>query len=173
MKRSITIVSLLLLSVSLTILAAAERERSASVAQAQFVGTWELLSIETRGSDGEWTAPSQGRLAPNALGTLIYDAAGHMAVQIMNPDRPTFASGDLSERTVEELRGIIRGYAAYFGTYDVDERGGFVVHHRRGHLRPNQVGVDAKRFFEFAGDGLTLTVAPAKNARLTWRRVSG
>ena len=172
MKRSIAILSLLLLSVSLTILAAAERERNASSAQAQFVGTWELVSIESRGSDGEW-APNQGRLAPNPIGMIIYDAAGHMAVQIMNPDRPTFSSDDLSERTVEEFRGIIAGYVAYFGTYDIDERGGFVVHHRQGHLRPNQVGVDAKRFFEFAGNELTLTVAPARNVRLTWRRVRG
>ncbi len=68
---------------------------------------------------------------------------------------------------------MIAGYAAYFGAYDIDERGGFVVHHRHGHLRPNQVGVDAKRFFEFAGNELTLTVAPARNVRLTWRRVGG
>ena len=31
----------------------------------------------------------------------------------------------------------------------------------------------AKRLFEFAGNELTLTVVPARNARLTWRRVGG
>jgi hypothetical protein len=104
---------------------------------------------------------------------IIYDASGHMSGQIMNPDRPTFSSDDLSVLTAEELRDILAGYTAYFGTYEIDESGGFVMHQRLGHLNPNRVVVDAKRFFEFSGDELTLTVAPARNLKLTWRRVRG
>jgi hypothetical protein len=172
MKRSIVIIALLVLTSNLTVLTAGVSKKGGASAQEQFVGTWELVSIESRGSDGEW-APAEGRLGAHPMGMIIYDAAGHMAVQIMSPERPTFSSNDLSERTAEELAGAIAGYVAYFGTYDVDEGEGFVIHHREGHLRPNQVMVDAKRFFEFAGNELTLTVAPAREVRLTWRRIGG
>lgn len=171
MIRSIVIIPLLLVSSGLAMLTAGVRKQGVTSAQEQFVGSWELVSIESRGSDGEW-APAQGRLGAHPMGMIIYDEAGHMAVQIMSTERPAFSSSDLSERTVEELAGAIAGYVAYFGTYEVDERQRFVIHHRQGHLRPDQVGVEAKRFFEFANDELTLTVAPARNTRLTWRRIS-
>jgi hypothetical protein len=100
---------------------------------------------------------------------IMYDPDGHMSAQIMNRHRPSFTEDDLSGRSAEEMRGILAGYTAYFGTYEIDEDGGFVIHKRQGHLNPNRL-VDAKRFFEFTGDELTLTVAPARNLRLTWRR---
>ncbi|UCG88296.1 MAG: lipocalin-like domain-containing protein [Gemmatimonadota bacterium] len=171
MKRSIAILPLLLFTISLaTILVAADREPDPTGAQARFVGTWELVSIQSRGSDGEW-GPYQGRFGPNAVGMAIFSASGYMSGQIMDPDRPTFSPDDLSQLTVEELRAILEGYTAYYGTYEVNEREGFVIHKRLGHLNPNRVVIEAKRFFEFAGDELTLTVAPTRDLRFTWRRV--
>ncbi len=137
----------------------------------QFVGTWELLSVERVDAEGNWS-PSIGQLA-NSIGVLMYDEFGHMSVHIMNLDRVPVASNGFAELSGDELRDLFRGYVAYFGTYDVNERESYVIHHRRGHLYPNQVGVDAKRFFEFSDDKLTLTVAPSRNFRLTWQRVDG
>ena len=68
-------------------------------------------------------------------------------------------------------RATSGGYTTYFGPYEVNAREGYIIHHRTGHLSPDNVGVDAKRFFAFEGDRLTLTVAPQNRNRLTWQRI--
>ena len=167
MKLAIYASILLLSSVtSMNVVGAEEQQRGNN----QFVGTWELLSVERVDAEGTWS-PSIGQLA-NSIGVLMYDESGHMSVHIMNLDRAAISSG-FAELSGDELRDLFRGYVAYFGTYDVNESESYVIHHRKGHLYPNQVGVDAKRFFEFSDDKLTLTVAPSRNFRLTWQRVDG
>ena len=135
----------------------------------QFIGTWELLSVERKDAQGTWSS-SVGQLT-NSVGVLMYDEFGRMSVHIMNLDRSVTANRS-SELAEDELRNLLRGYVAYFGDYEINESESYVIHHRRGHLYPSQVGVDAKRFFEFSDDLLTLTVAPSRNFRLTWQRVS-
>ena len=138
----------------------------------QFVGTWKLVSSEFRRSDGEVTYP-MGR---NASGMLMYDASGHMSVQIIRPDRPTFASGDQLKGTLEEIKSAFEGCVAYFGTYEVNEEKGSVTHHVEGSSFPNWVGTDQRRFFEFYGNRLTLSTPPAPfggehvTALLVWER---
>ena len=83
-------------------------------------------------------------------------------------DRSAIESG---KATLEEIQSVINSYIAYFGTYEVNEREGYVVHHRRGHLGPTQVGTDAKRFFKFTGDRLILT-PQSREARLIWKRIN-
>ena len=139
----------------------------------RFVGTWKLELIETQKPNGEWDNLKDSRLGPDPIGIIIYDSAGNMAVQIMGSNRH---SVDLSaiisgKATLEEIQSVILGYTAYFGTYEVNEREGYIVHHRRGHLDPTQVGTDAKRFFKFTGDRLILTL-PSREVRLIWKRVN-
>ena len=142
---------------------------NAAGADNPFAGSWNLTSVERRDTQGEWRS-ADGQFITNPVGLLMYDDTGHMSVHIMNPDRvATTANGP--ELTLEQLRERMRGYVAYFGTFDVNESEGYVVHHRLGHLNPSQVGVDAKRFYEFVDDKLTLTVAPGRNFRLTWQRL--
>ena len=149
---------------------AAEQSQTTVSVSEQFPGTWELLSIERLNSEGNWVSTA-GQLSGSSIGMLMYDEFGNMSVHIMNPERAVYPSPGLSALTAEQLRETLRGYVAYFGTYEINERESYVVHHRRGHLSPNQVGVDAKRFFEFDRDRLTLFVAPSRNLRLTWRRL--
>ena len=159
----------ILMSLIIGVATAAEQERPIGNAREQFPGTWELLSVERLNAEGNWVSTAGG-LSGKSIGMLMYDEVGHMSVHIMNPDRVTYPSA-WSTLTADQLRDTIRGYVAYFGTYEVNEGESYVVHHRRGHLSPSQVGVDAKRFFEFSGDRLTLYVAPSRNLRLTWRRI--
>ena len=65
----------------------------------QFTGTWKLLACEFRKSDGQIDSP----FGHDALGTIIYDASGNMAVQIIRADCPKFVSGDKYNGTPEEL----------------------------------------------------------------------
>jgi hypothetical protein len=59
----------------------------------KFVGTWKLVSVEETRPIGEVTYPD-GR---NPHGLIMYDTLGYVAVQIMMPDRPKFASDDLDK----------------------------------------------------------------------------
>lgn len=143
------------------------------------VGTWKLVSVETLRPNGEASREWMGQ---NPAGLIIYDATGHMAVQIMRDPRPVFAPGRsccIPERTAtpEEIGAAYGGYYAYFGGYEVDEREGAVVHRVQASLWPREVGRDYKRRAEVSGDRLTLTTPPFQWAgelranRLTWQRV--
>ncbi|MGD0661468.1 MAG: lipocalin-like domain-containing protein [Syntrophorhabdales bacterium] len=137
-----------------------------------FVGVWRLVASEVKVSDGGTICP-YGR---DVVGMLIYDGHGHVSVQIMNPDRPLFVSGDIRNGTPEEIKAAFDGYTGYFGNYEVDEQEGTVTHHVMGCPFPNWVGHDQKRFFEFSGNRLTLKTPPTPaagtivTAILVWER---
>jgi Lipocalin-like domain len=122
----------------------------------QVIGTWKLISLEYRRSDGEVFYP----MGPGAVGWITYTADGRMAVQIMKPDRPRFGTSDLLGGTAEEKRSAYEGYIAYLGAYTVDENEGFIVHYVEGSLFPNWIGTAQKRFFTVQGSRLLLKSAP-------------
>lgn len=140
-----------------------------------FVGTWKLLSMEARRSDGQVVYP----LGEYAAGIFVYDALGNMAVQIMRRERPPFASGDMQKGTSEELKAAAEGYLAAFGTYTVDEAQSRVLLHVQGSLFPNWIGTDQIRHYRFEGDRLTLETPSMQVAgmsitvALVWERLSG
>jgi len=59
---------------------------------AQFVGTWELVSIEVKRKNGDWAL---GRNHP--VGLLMFDDVGNMAVQITTDPREVDNPGADSE----------------------------------------------------------------------------
>ena len=138
----------------------------------RFIGTWKLVSSEFRRSNGEVTYP----IGRNTSGMLMYDANGHMSVQIMRPNRPAFASSDQLQGTPEEIKSAYKGFVAYFGTYEVNKEEGTITHHVEGSPFPNWVGTDQRRFFELYGNRLTLSTPPVPfggeqvTARLIWER---
>lgn len=140
----------------------------------QLIGTWTLVRFEYELANGATVAA----YGPRPAGLLVYDGNGMMSAQIMNPDRPRFVSGDRRSGTYEELHAAVEGYIAYFGTYEVDEAGGCVVHTELGDIFPNAVGTKQKRYFTLDGDRLSLSVPPVMlggermTARVVWERVS-
>ncbi len=142
----------------------------------KFIGTWRLVSVEARRPNGE-VAPTPARYGTKTVGYLMYDNTGHVAVQIMRPDRPKFAVNDIDKGTAEELKAAWEGYSAYFGTYEINETEGFVIHHVEGSSFPNYVGSEQKRFYELSGDTLVLKPPQRQvgneqlNMRITWQRV--
>ena len=137
----------------------------------RFVGTWKLVNIEERNAKGGVIPPASAAAGnPNRTGYLIYDPAGYMAVSIMPVGRRTYVG---PQPTDDEAKTTITGYAAYFGTFTVNESEGNVTHHLQGSLNPG-MAPDQKRFFEFSGTRLTLKPPPAPNgnqSRLTWERI--
>jgi hypothetical protein len=122
------------------------------------VGNWRLVSFESRTAGGELRYP----LGVTPVGQLLYDATGHMSAQLMDPERPRFAGGDLTRGSEAEMRAAVRGYIAYYGTYTFDLPRGLVTHHVEGALFPNWVGSDQVRHVQLESDRLTLTTPPMR-----------
>src|SRR5262245_11605065 len=80
------------------------------------VGTWRLVSFEDKPPSGPAVLP----FGPDPKGLLIYDATGHMSLQIMKNPGPTVASGKETQITPDEKLQLFDSYVAYFGTYRVD-----------------------------------------------------
>ena len=137
---------------------------------ARFLGFWAIDRVERRTLDGREVPTPQ-----YAEGYLIYMPSGYMAVQLMRPDRVPYAGLD---PTAAEADAAMRSYVSYFGPFSVHAAEGVVVHQRAGHLSPNNVGVDARRAFEFR-DGQLILEPPvstvdgqAIQTRLFWNRLS-
>ncbi|HUH65887.1 MAG TPA: lipocalin-like domain-containing protein [Syntrophales bacterium] len=131
-----------------------------------FARIWRLVAYKIRQAEGTEVHP----YGEYAIGALAYDEHGHMSVQIMKPDRPIFASGDVRYGSPDEVRAAFDGYLAYFGTYEFDEKDASVTHHITGSLFPDWVGQDRTMFFEFTGNRLTLKSPPipTSDAEVIW-----
>lgn len=138
----------------------------------RFVGTWELVSTETRDADGNVT----GESLPRWVGQLVYTADGYMSAHLMGPDRPVFASADRLAAPPEQRQAAFDTYVGYYGPYRVDDAAGEVIHHVLGAASPTMVGTDQHRRFTLEGDRLVLSPPPREpgggRSYLTWRRAA-
>jgi hypothetical protein len=126
------------------------------------VGTWRLLSMEGG------TAESIAARGVKPTGLIMYDGLGFMSVQVV-PDRPRPKWTGVATPAV--AFEALRGYAAYFGTYTIDEAKRTITHHRQGML--NGDAVDYVRAFELIGNRIILTTIGGATppTRLTWERL--
>ena len=122
----------------------------------RFAGAWRLAAYELEGDDGKITQP----YGEKPEGMLMYDAEGHMAVQIMRPGTAPFAANDRWLGTDEELRAAFEGYIAYYGRYTVDTDRREVTHHVEGSVFPNYIGRRLVRYYEIGEGRLTLSTPP-------------
>lgn len=131
------------------------------------VGAWRLVSWETTQADGSV------RKSPMSVGSLMYSDSGRMCGVLMDPNRKTPSRPP----TDEEIRSAYNGIVAYCGTYEVDTKAGFVVHHVDLEKSPSNVGINRKRWFTLEGNRLSLRIdaaelpATQKESRLVWERV--
>jgi hypothetical protein len=131
-----------------------------------FYGAWTLLSQVSYPKNGQ--EPFYPRSA-DAMGQIMYDVTGCVAVQLMNPHH-TFE--DLASR-----QAALEGSLVYFGTFQVDERAGIVTHVIEASTFPAFTQEDQKRqqrAYEFSADGtrLTLTAETETETRmLIWQRI--
>ncbi len=139
----------------------------------EFLGVWKIVSYEFRLRDGILIRP----MGQGVRGLLIYDPSGWMMLQIMDPERPCFESGDWLQGTPGEIQSAWEGAFAYYGTFEVDNRRGMVIHHIQGAAFPNWIGTERELFAELADDTLTLMTLPMPLAGeqavgyLKWERV--
>jgi hypothetical protein len=140
----------------------------------QILGTWNLIhgGFKYRYSNEEVLYP----FGQEAKGLLIYTSNNYMSAQIMRPDRPIFASDVISKANSMEMNEAFQGYISYFGTFQLLEQRGVVVHRVLGSYFPNWIGRDLERYYTFSENLLTLTTMPSKTAnrqmiaQLTWKQ---
>ena len=136
------------------------------------IGTWRLISWETRSVDGQKIGYPLGK---DAVGYIMYNEDGYMFVAIMRPNRMKFAAGDLLGGSTEEKVQAADTYVSYCGQYEF--QGDKVIHHVDLSLFPNWVGVDQERLVELRGNRLILSTRPIllggmlQTAHLIWERV--
>ncbi len=118
----------------------------------RLLGFWEIDRIERRTLNGTG-AGGDLPTAQYAEGYLIYMPSGYMAVHLMRPDRGRYEG---PRPTAAEAEAAMRSYVSYGGPFNVHAEEGVVVHHRAGHLNPDEVGVEARRAFEFRDGQLIL-----------------
>lgn len=147
--------------------AAASRNAANESLRKQLIGIWRVTSLDSRkDAKSEWT-PDYG---PHPTGYIQYDANGRMSVQFCaDPPTKVFASKDDDTPTDEEGKQAYLNYAAYFGTYTVDEKKHTVTHHVESSLWPSYTGSEQVRPFVIEGEKLTIQV-DMKNGG-SWRRV--
>ena len=133
----------------------------------RLVGTWRLARFVDTAANGKVTYP----FGEHPSGYFVYDPTGHLSVQIMRmPPRPTFAAGDDDKGTDAEVRAAYDGYAAYYGTYRVDEAHSVVTHVVEGSLNPSYTGTEQPRPFRLEGDQLVIEVRD-KDGSLHYREL--
>jgi lipocalin-like protein len=157
---------LLVVGVALLLVPPAERAQAqqpkaeVSSVRAQLIGSWRLVSRQSRRANGE-IEPDAG-LATVPLGVLIYDQSGHVAAQLSRRDRTVAMIGAecqaaAATKGTPDTAQTILGYDAYFGTYTINEQEHIVTHHLEAALFPGDVGKSIERHFAISGDQLTIS----------------
>ena len=136
----------------------------------QLVGTWRLVSCETRYQDGSVIHP----MGDDAVGFLVYAADGYMAATLSRSNRPAFTTGEMMTADVQEKARGWDSYFSYVGRYEIGD--GQITHHIEVSQYPNWIGGAQLRFMILDSDHLELST-PSQTSRrgrqasyLTWRR---
>jgi len=112
----------------------------------QLVGAWALVSCKSELPGSSFCA--------NPNGIFIIDASGHYAMVYAARGRPKTSAGRASP--AEELKAVVAGAAANFGTWSFNEADKTITFHYDGALFPNPEGMDFKSTVSLSGDELKL-----------------
>jgi len=149
---------------------------SADAERKKFIGVWKLMSGVSKDQvTGEVRYP----WGKNPVGRLSYEESGRMFAQLMNPGRRSVggmsnrgAAAAIADASADDMREMLTGFNAYFGTFDVDAPSRTVIHHLQSALIPSWVGTDQRRKYEFPRPDqlVILNTASQADYRLVWQR---
>jgi hypothetical protein len=132
-----------------------------------FVGAWKLVSIERRNPDGSLIPGVNPVGGVNPTGMVMYDAGGHMSLQIM-PGGRAKTLNTLQPLTPEQSQSALFGFVSYYGTYTIEEAKKTLHLHFDGAINPSMVGTDGTRLYEFNGNRM---IFHAGNNVLSWEKM--
>ena len=136
--------------------------------QKKIIGTWKLIHSFEIDAQGNKTYP----FGDDAIGYIMYDEQGKMAVQICRKQRDLFKSTSFTSANENELINLPKDYLAYFGNYIIDTENEIVRHIIDGHLFPNTVGKNLDRKYHFFDDKMQLRPWDGTNREILWQRTS-
>ena len=142
----------------------------------KFIGVWKLVSGVAK---HDVTGAVRYPWGEKPVGRLSYDEAGRVFAQLMNPSRRSVggaanrgSASAIGSASAEDMREMLTGFNAYFGTFDIDEPSKTVIHHVQSALIPSWVGTDQRRKYEFSSKDelIILNTASQEAYRLVWQR---
>lgn len=134
----------------------------------KIIGTWKLVHSVEIDAEGTHHYP----FGDDAIGFIIYDAAGTMAVQISRNNRAKFGSATFKNAQSAEALTLPQDYLAYFGSYKIDLDNEVVQHFVDGALFPNYIGQNLPRKYTFYDDKLSLKPADGTNREILWQKLA-
>ena len=140
----------------------------ASSDEQKLIGTWRLTRFDNTSKDGKVDKP----YGDHPLGYFIYDATGHLSIQIMrNPPLPPFASANQFKATYAEKVQAYDAYVAYFGTYRVDQAHHVLHHQVEGALNTTYTNTDQLRPYRLDADTLVIELDDSKDGTHAYREL--
>lgn len=136
----------------------------------QIVGTWMIVSNDNFAADGT----KRQLFGPNPKGVTVYDAGGRYTQIMLRSDLPNFKANNRMRGTAKEYTEIVRGSAASFGNWSIDEASKTLIISPQGSIFPNLVGRKSKRSITLNGDELRVSNPSAGaggRAEQVWKRV--
>lgn len=140
------------------------------MSERSLIGTWRLVSYQTRDDDGNISYP----FGHDPAGFITYTPDGYVVAQLGKADRSGLIDGRWADASAEEIAAAARDYYAYCGTYEF--RDGAAIHQVALSLNPAWIGSEQVRMFTFDGDRMTLSTPPLpiggrpQVATLVWQR---
>lgn len=146
------------LSIALLLLAAAALSAEAQTsgdraARDQLIGVYDLVEYAAHGS--------------RPTGRIAYDETGRMWAMLLPPGREPLTR----ESSPEAYRTTMRGVVAYYGSYELDEATGRVIHHVEAASNPAWIGAAFVRWYRFEEGHLRISLNPDFDNPLLWRRL--
>jgi hypothetical protein len=130
----------------------------------QLIGAWSLVSCDPQ---FQVFTPVCGT---NPNGILMYDASGRYALIIALRGRPKPSAGRNSP--AEELKPLVTGLLAQFGTWSVNETDKIITGHIEGALFPGVEGTEnAPVTVSLSGDELRIGDPKVPGPQNVYRRI--
>lgn len=141
--------------------------------KSDFLGSWTLVSVENKNSDGTKTLPYD--ISPK--GTLFFDEKGNYAIQIYKNERTKIISGDKNKCTPEENAAIVQGSNSHFGEFEIDEADKIITFKIKTASFPNWEGTIQKRSYTLINKELKYVVTnttqggKSVTAEVVWKKL--
>ncbi len=146
-------------------------------------GMYQLIIVQNMDSIGNW---QQDNWAKDGTGYILYDGAGHMAVQITKkgfkdypwlnemeaiiPEKVTARMDTMALPSLKDALGEFSSDYVYMANYTIDDTADIVQHNRISASIPGNWNTSVRRAFSFNGDTLILSCLD-RNLRLKWLKM--
>ncbi len=146
-------------------------------------GMYQLVIVQNMDSAGNW---QQDNWAKDGTGYILYDGAGHMAVQITKkgfkdypwlnemeaiiPEKVTARMDTMALPSLKDALGEFSSDYVYMANYTIDDTADIVQHNRISASIPGNWNTSVRRAFSFNGDTLILSCLD-RNLRLKWLKM--